>query len=387
MNYSATHLPSTLELASELIRLPSITPEDAGCQNFIRNYLTPLGFACWDLSQNGTSNLWARLGTKRPLLAFAGHTDVVPTGPRDQWKHDPFDPQVDEGILYGRGVVDMKGALAAMLRAATLFIEKNPHFSGSLAFLITSDEEGSATYGTPVALQALKQKGELPDACLIGEPTSDREVGDTLKFGRRGSLNGQLIVQGKQGHVAYPEDAVNPIHALPPYLNALLTHPWDTGDPAFPPASFQVANLRSGTGASNVIPPDLTLQFNLRFPFPFQADHFQRKIEQICHTVQKQLPHVSHTLSWLSAGQPFVTHSPLLLEKVDRAIQKITGKNPIHATNGGSSDGKFIAPLGVPVVELGLCHETAHQINEHAPVQDLDTLTSLYESFLNEFFN
>ncbi len=366
-------MSATLELATELIRCPSITPEDAGCQALLCKRLAALGFEIEPLPFGEVTNCWARRGDARPLFCFAGHTDVVPTGPLEQWTSDPFDPVVHDGRLYGRGACDMKGSLAAMVTATEEFLAAPPNPAGSIAFLITSDEEGPARDGTAKVVERLECRGEKIDYCLVGEPSSDRRLGDLIKNGRRGSISGRLTVHGKQGHVAYPQRAKNPLHAFAPALTELVNQVWDQGNACFPPTTFQVVNLDMGTGADNVIPGRLEAQFNLRFSTELDADGIKRRVETILDRGG-----LDYDLHWRLSGNPFLTPDGVLVDATRAAIAEITGTDTRLSTAGGTSDGRFIAPTGAQVLELGPVNATIHQIDECVGVQELTRLARIY---------
>jgi succinyl-diaminopimelate desuccinylase len=370
---------STLELAMELIRRPSVTPVDAGCQALIAARLARLGFAIEPLPFGNVENLWARRGETKPVLVLAGHTDVVPPGPLEAWQSDPFKPEIRDGRLYGRGAADMKGGLAAMVTAVERFVARYPGHSGSIAFLLTSDEEGPAVNGTAKAIEALQARGELfIDWCLIGEPTGEKTLGDVIKNGRRGSLNGTLRVKGVQGHVAYPMRADNPIHRVIPALSELCATIWDRGNQAFPPTSFQISNIHAGTGADNVIPGDLELLFNFRFSTESTAQSLQQRVVDILDRRG-----VNYSCDWCLSGEPFLTGDGRLLQATRQTIRAITGLETQTSTAGGISDGRFIAPLGVEVIELGPLNATIHKVDECVPVNDLDTLSRIYEQVIS----
>jgi len=372
-------MPSTLDLAIELIRRPSITPEDAGCQALLCERLAALGFGIEPLPFGEVTNCWARRGDARPLFCFAGHTDVVPTGPLEHWTSDPFDPAIRDGRLYGRGASDMKGALAAMITATEGFLAAHPDPAGSIAFLMTSDEEGPARDGTVKVIEWLESRGEKIDYCLVGEPSSDRQLGDLIKNGRRGSITGQLTVHGKQGHVAYPQRAKNPLHACAPALAALIAEVWDQGNAFFPPTSFQIVNLNMGTGADNVIPGRLEAQFNLRFSTELDTDDIKRRVETILGRRG-----FDYDLDWHLSGNPFLTPQGALVDVARAAIAEITGTEPQLSTAGGTSDGRFIAPTGAQVLELGPVNATIHQIDECVGVQELVQLSRIYGRILEK---
>ena len=367
----------TLDLAAELIRRPSVTPEDGGCQDILAQRLAASGFRIEHLPFGEVRNLWARRGTDRPLFCFAGHTDVVPPGPRDHWDSDPFTPGVREGKLYGRGACDMKGEIAAMVTAAEAFVRDHPDHPGSIAFLITSDEEGPSVNGTVRVVETLEARGEKIDWCLVGEPSSHERLGDTLKNGRRGSLNGFLTVKGRQGHVAYPHRAVNPLHVLAPSLVELVDEEWDQGNAFFPPTTFQIANLNTGTGAENVIPGTLTAQFNFRFSTEVTAETLQRRVATILDRGG-----FDYDLAWRLSGDPFLTPAGALVEAASQAVQETLGYRPELSTGGGTSDGRFIAPTGAQVLELGAINASIHQVNEHVGVEELEQLSTIYRRIL-----
>lgn len=370
-----------LPLLLDLIRRPSITPDDAGCQEIISQRLKHFGFKIEPMRFNNVDNLWARHGTRAPLIVFAGHTDVVPPGPLNTWMTDPFEPQVRDGFLYGRGAADMKSGLAAMIIAAETFLQKNVHYAGSIAFLITSDEEGVSIDGTKRVVETLTQRNEKMDYCIIGEATSNSLVGDQIRIGRRGSLSGKLTLFGKQGHVAFPHLAKNPIHLLAPVLQELTTTLWDKGNQYFPPTTFQISNLHAGTGANNVIPGQLDMQFNFRFSTAVTVEELQQCVTKIVEKYSLEFD-----LQWDYSGQPFLTQQGKLISTVKQAIQDITGLDTVLSTGGGTSDGRFIAPTGTEVIELGPCNASVHQVNEHVRVADLDVLARIYERVLEQIF-
>ena len=375
------NMSATLDLTQDLLSRDSITPDDKGCQKLLADRLSAIGFEIEHLrfgqDDDWTDNIWARRGTTGPVFAFAGHTDVVPTGPITDWQSHPFEPEIRDGLLYGRGAADMKGSIAAMVTACERFVAQHPDHTGSLAFLITSDEEGPATGGTVKVIETLEARGEKIDWCLVGEPSSTAKVGDIVKNGRRGSLNGHLTIKGKQGHIAYPHLAENPIHLMAPVLNALCQLEWDKGNADFPPTSFQVSNLNSGTGVTNVIPGVAELVFNFRYSTESTHDQLQQQVETVLN--QHGL---DYDLSWSLSGKPFRTASGPLVDSVKSAIQTVTGYDTELSTSGGTSDGRFIAPTGAQVVELGPCNATIHQVNECVSVKDLDTLSEIYETLL-----
>jgi succinyl-diaminopimelate desuccinylase len=367
----------TLALARDLIARPSVTPDDAGCQALIGLRLAALGFHLEPMPSNGVQNLWARRGTGGPVFCFAGHTDVVPPGPLGDWQSDPFVPEVRDGMLYGRGAADMKGSIAAMVTATEGFVQAHPHHQGSIAFLITSDEEGIATDGTVKVVEALKARGEALDWCLVGEPSCRERLGDTIKNGRRGSLNGFLTVIGRQGHVAYPHLANNPLHAFAPVLARLVAEEWDRGNAHFPPTSFQIANLNVGTGAENVIPGRLSAQFNLRFSSELTEAEIRRRVEAMLDAGG-----LDYELTWRLSGNPFLTPAGALVEAARWSIDAVTGLKAELSTSGGTSDGRFIATLGCQVLELGPLNASIHQADECVAVPDLERLTAIYRGVL-----
>jgi len=370
-------MSATLDLTQDLISRDSVTPDDKGCQLLLADRLSAIGFNIEHLRFGDTDNIWARRGKAGPVFAFAGHTDVVPTGPVADWQSPPFKPTIRDGLLYGRGTADMKGSIAAMVTACERFVAQHSDHTGSLAFLITSDEEGPATGGTVKVIETLEARGEKIDWCLVGEPSSTAKVGDVVKNGRRGSLNGHLTVKGKQGHIAYPHLAENPIHLMAPVLNALCQLEWDQGNEDFPPTSFQVSNLNSGTGVTNVIPGVAELVFNFRYSTESTHEQLQQRVE----TVLNQYG-LDYDLSWTLSGKPFRTASGPLVDSVKSAIQTVTGYDTELSTSGGTSDGRFIAPTGAQVVELGPRNATIHQVDECVSVKDLDTLSEIYENAL-----
>jgi succinyl-diaminopimelate desuccinylase len=363
----------TLALACELIRRRSVTPEDGGCQALLAARLGRLGFDCHALRFGEVDNLWAVLGAGGPLLAFAGHTDVVPPGPGSAWSSDPFEPVLREGMLHGRGAADMKGSLAAMVTAVERLVARI-RLRGRIGFLLTSDEEGPAADGTRRVVEWLRARGERIDWCIVGEPSSDRAVGDVLRVGRRGSLSARLVVRGVQGHVAYPERALNPVHAAAPALAELAATRWDEGNGAFPPTTLQVSNIHAGTGATNVIPGELEVLFNLRFGTASEPAALRARIEALF---------ARHALDcrfeWTLSAEPFLTHGGALLEAARGAIRARTGGEPQLSTGGGTSDGRFIAPLGTDVIELGPCNATIHSADECVRAADLAVLSGIYE--------
>lgn len=366
-----------VNLLKQLISCPSVTPNDAGCQKIIRERLSALGFQCEAMRFGDVDNLWARYGNKGPLFVFAGHTDVVPPGPESDWLSHPFSPEIRGNYLYGRGAVDMKGAIAAMMIAVEKFIHAHPAFPGSIAFLITSDEEGPAVHGTQQVIAALQKRGEKIDYCVIGEPSSDTSVGDQVRVGRRGSLHGKLMVHGKQGHVAHPHLAQNPIHLSAYALHELAETEWDKGNQQFPPTTFQMTNIHSGTGATNVIPGHLEVLFNFRFSTAVTKQQLQERTEAILHKHG-----LKFDIEWRTGAEPFLTREGKLRSATQKAIQEIFSINTRLSTGGGTSDGRFISPTGAEVIELGVSHATAHQVNECVKIEDLAALTTCYERLL-----
>ncbi len=369
----------TLELAIDLMRRPSVTPEDAGCQTVMAQRLTELGFDVEPMRFGEVDNLWARRGESGPLFVFAGHTDVVPPGPLEQWLSDPFQPEIRGELLYGRGAVDMKGSLAAMVTACERFVAAHPDHRGSIGFLITSDEEGPSIDGTIKVVDTLKGRDEKMDYCLVGEPSSRERLGDEVKNGRRGSLNGRLRVHGVQGHVAYPHLARNPLHDFAPALAELCGREWDAGNEHFPPTTFQVSNLQVGTGAENVIPGELEALFNFRFSTEQTADSLKAQVAALLESHD-----LEYELDWKLSGNPFLTASGELVDATARAATEILGHAPALSTSGGTSDGRFIAPTGTQVIELGHLNATIHKVNECVAVADLDRLSLVYERILEK---
>ena len=370
-------MSATLELAQALIARPSVTPEDSGCLGLIAERLAPLGFSLERIDANGVSNLWARRGNARPLVCLAGHTDVVPTGPLDKWGSDPFVPTIRDGKLYGRGAADMKSSLAAFVVAAERFVAATPNHRGSVALLLTSDEEGDAVDGTVRVVEALKARGETIDCCIVGEPTSFNRFGDMIKNGRRGSLSAKLTVKGIQGHVAYPERVRNPVHQAAPALAELAATRWDEGNEYFPPTSFQISNIRAGTGATNVVPGELEVLFNFRFSTASTMEGLQRRVHEILdrHGLE-------YAIHWTLGGRPFLTPRGPLVDAVVDAIHATTGVTPELSTSGGTSDGRFIADICPEVVEFGPLNATIHKIDECVDVADLEPLTAAYQGIL-----
>ncbi|WP_411383134.1 succinyl-diaminopimelate desuccinylase [Pseudomonas sp. L7] len=368
-------LSPTLQLACDLIRRPSVTPVDADCQTLMMNRLGAVGFQLEPMRFEDVDNFWATHGNQDgPVLCFAGHTDVVPTGPVQQWQHEPFDALIDaDGMLCGRGAADMKGSLASMVIASERFVNEHPDHRGKIAFLITSDEEGPAHHGTKAVVELLKARNERLDWCIVGEPSSTTLLGDVVKNGRRGSLGAKLTVRGKQGHVAYPHLARNPIHLAAPALAELAAEHWDEGNAFFPPTSFQISNLNSGTGATNVVPGDLVALFNFRFSTESTVEGLQQRVAAILDKHQ-----LDWSIDWALSGLPFLTEPGELLDAVSSSIKAVTGRDTQPSTSGGTSDGRFIATLGTQVVELGPVNATIHQVDERILASDLDLLTEIY---------
>ncbi len=374
---SDTNLSETLKLAIDLISRTSVTPDDAGCQPLMMKRLDAIGFNTEPLRFGEVDNFWARRGTEGPLFVFAGHTDVVPPGPLEQWDSHPFKPELRDGFLHGRGAADMKGSVAAFVTACERFIANHPDHKGSIGYLITSDEEGPATGGTVKVIEHLENRNEKIDWCLVGEPSSTDKVGDVIKNGRRGSLGCTLTVKGTQGHVAYPHLADNPIHRITPALTELCAQAWDQGNDYFPPTTFQISNIHAGTGATNVIPGEVEVVFNFRFSTEVTPEQLQQRVEHIFN--QHQL---NFTTEWNLSGMPFLTPKGELVTAISDAIKETTGYAPALSTSGGTSDGRFIAPTGAQVVELGPLNATIHKINECVKVADLDALSDIYERIL-----
>jgi len=365
-------MSATLQLAKELISRESVTPADAGCQEVIISRLQAIGFQIERLPFGEVNNFWARLGSSEPLLVFAGHTDVVPPGPLQDWNAPPFSPTESNGLLYGRGAADMKGSIAAMVSACENYLSNNQP-KGSIGFLITSDEEGPATDGTVKVMDWLKTNNININYCIVGEPSSSEVMGDTIKIGRRGSLNGTLSVKGTQGHVAYPQLADNPIHKALLPLAELTRETWDEGNESFPPTTFQISNVNSGTGAVNVIPDSLTVAFNFRFSTELDEICLKQRVESILDSCK-----LDYCLQWELSGNPFLTRPGELVDATCKSIKEIIGIDTILSTSGGTSDGRFIAPTGAQVVELGPCNQSIHKVNEHVIIADLDKLSLLY---------
>ncbi|ADQ84137.1 succinyl-diaminopimelate desuccinylase [Methylovorus sp. MP688] len=366
-------MSKTLDLAQDLIARRSVTPEDLGCQELLISRLEPLGFKIERMRFGDVDNFFARRGTASPLLVFAGHTDVVPTGPVDQWHTPPFEPTIKDGMLYGRGAADMKTSLAAFITSIEEFVARHPDHQGSIGLLITSDEEGIATHGTVKVVEALKARGELIDYCIVGEPTSSKVVGDMIKNGRRGSLSGKLVVKGVQGHIAYPHLVKNPIHLVAPAIKELADTVWDSGNEYFPPTSWQISNMNGGTGATNVVPGEVTIQFNFRFSTASTAEGLREGVHAILdkHALE-------YDLQWELSGKPFLTPKGTLVEAISAAIETAFGVTPELSTSGGTSDGRFIADIASQIVEFGPLNATIHKLNECVGVADIEPLKDAY---------
>jgi succinyl-diaminopimelate desuccinylase len=370
-------MSKTLALTEELIALSSVTPDDNGCQRRLIELLAPLGFHCEPVESGGVTNLWARKGSAQPLLVFAGHTDVVPTGPLDQWHSHPFIPTHRDGMLYGRGAADMKTSIAAMVVAVEEFVAAHPHHKGSIGFLITSDEEGPATDGTVIVCNMLKARGEQLDYCVVGEPTSSHELGDVIKNGRRGSMSGRLAIKGVQGHIAYPQLAKNPIHLAAPALAELAAEHWDEGNEYYLPTSWQMSNIHGGTGASNVIPGEVVIDFNFRFSTASTVEGLQQRVHAILNKHA-----LEYELKWTVSGLPFLTPRGALSDAVTAAIKTETGLDAELSTTGGTSDGRFIARICPQIVEFGPPNGSIHKIDEHIEVRYIDPLKNIYRRTL-----
>ncbi len=375
--FRSKSMSRTLDLTVDLMGRASVTPADEGCQAVMMARLATAGFTVEKLTYGNVENFWARRGSAGPVLCFAGHTDVVPTGPLEEWRTKPFEPTVREGVLYGRGAADMKSGLAAMVTAAEEFVAGHPRHHGTIAFLITSDEEGPSVDGTKRVVETLQGRGERIDWCIVGEPSSESVLGDTIKIGRRGSLSGRLTVHGVQGHIAYPHLAVNPIHTVAPALAELTSRQWDQGNEHFQPTTFQVSNLNSGTGAPNVIPGELKARFNLRYSPVQTLDQLKQTVDGILRKHQ-----VNFTLEWYVSGEPFYTPQGALSDAVCEAVAAIAGQRPKLSTGGGTSDGRFIAALGAQIVELGVINASIHKVNEQVRTADIDDLHRMYVGVL-----
>lgn len=366
-------MSETLALTLDLLARASLTPVDAGCQDVIATRLERIGFRVEKLRYGNVDNLWAMRGNGSPVLCFAGHTDVVPTGPLEEWQSDPFKPEIRDGLLYGRGAADMKSGIAAMVTATEAYIAGGGGQNGAIAFLITSDEEGPSVDGTKRVVETLRARGQRIDWCVVGEPSSERETGDTLKIGRRGSLSGRLTVHGVQGHIAYPQTAENPVHTLAPALAELTARSWDQGNEHFQPTTFQVSNLNAGTGAPNIIPGELKARFNLRFAPVQTVEGLKSTVEEILNRHR-----VRYTLEWYLSGEPFYTRPARLVAEVSAAVKSVSGREPALSTVGGTSDGRFIATTGAEVVELGVPNASIHKVNEHVRIADIDTMHAMF---------
>jgi succinyl-diaminopimelate desuccinylase len=370
-------MSKTLALTEELIALSSVTPDDKGCQRRLIELLSPLGFTCEPIESGGVTNLWARKGSVAPLVVFAGHTDVVPTGPLDQWHSDPFVPTRRDGKLYGRGAADMKTSIAAMVVAAEEFITAHPGHKGSIGFLLTSDEEGPALDGTVVVCEKLKERGEQLDYCLVGEPTSTDQLGDVIKNGRRGSMSGKLIIKGVQGHIAYPQMAKNPIHLAAPALAELAVEKWDDGNEYYLPTSWQMSNIHGGAGATNVIPGEVVIDFNFRFSTASTVESLQQRVHAILNQYDFE-----YDLKWTISGHPFLTPRGTLSDALTAAIKSETGLDADLSTTGGTSDGRFIAKICPQVIEFGPPNGSIHKIDEHIELRFIDPLKNIYRRTL-----
>ena len=375
-------MADTLKLTTELINRKTLTPDDNGCQKIIADRLIKNKFNAEHLRFDDVDNLWITHGNSGPLFVFAGHTDTVPVGPIEKWNTDPFKAEIKEGYLYGRGAADMKSGIAAMVTAAERYVEKNPNHNGTIGFLITSDEEGPSINGTRRVIDYLNEKKIKIDYCVLGEPTSDKRLADVVRIGRRGSLNGILKVNGVQGHVAYPEKARNPIHKAAEFLSELTSIEWDQGNDSFPPTSFQISNINAGTGADNVIPDALNVLFNFRFSTETSQNEIEKKVESLLEKYN-----LNYNLEWKLSGAPFLTDSGSLIDATTAAIKEIVGIDTVYSTGGGTSDGRFIAPTGAQTIELGVVNETIHKINECVKVEDLDTISEIYEKVLDKLLS
>ncbi|WP_416191095.1 succinyl-diaminopimelate desuccinylase [Neisseria sp. CCUG12390] len=367
----------SLDLAKQLISRPSVTPDDQNCQQLLAERLQKIGFTVEEMNFGDTKNIWARRGNSAPVLCFAGHTDVVPSGPAEKWDSPPFEPTERDGRLYGRGAADMKTSIACFVTACERFVAENPHHAGSIALLITSDEEGDAHDGTTKVVDALKARGESIDYCIVGEPTATKTLGDMLKNGRRGSLSGNLTVKGRQGHIAYPHLAVNPVHTFAPALLALTQEVWDNGNDYFPPTSFQISNINGGTGATNVIPGELNVKFNFRFSTESTEESLKQRVHEILDRCG-----VDYDLQWSCSGQPFLTQAGRLTDVARATIQNICGVEAELSTSGGTSDGRFIKAIAAELIELGPSNATIHQINENVLLDDIPKLSAVYEGMM-----
>lgn len=375
-------MDQTLELTTALINRPSVTPEDGGCQQLIAERLAPLGFKAQHLRFDDVDNLWITHGEGAPLFCFAGHTDVVPTGPLAKWDSDPFQAEIRDGYLYGRGAADMKGGVAAMVLAAEEFVSQNADHPGTIALMITSDEEGPSINGTRKVMEYLNEHDIRIDWCVLGEPSSDKQLGDVIRTGRRGSLNGRLVIKGIQGHVAYPDIAENPVHTAAPFLAEIANIEWDQGNDSFPPTTFQISNINAGTGAENVIPGEVHIVFNFRFCTEQTEDSLKQRVVALLEKHK-----LNYDIDWKLSGQPFLTTSGKLVSASQQAIREICDIDTICSTGGGTSDGRFIAPTGAEVIELGVVNDTIHKINECVKVEDLAKLRRIYVTILNQLLS
>ncbi|MDO8909044.1 MAG: succinyl-diaminopimelate desuccinylase [Pseudohongiella sp.] len=377
LKLNSEQLSATAALAVDLIRIPSVTPDDKGCNQLMIDRLSALGFVVEPMRFGNVNNFWARYGSTGPVLCFAGHTDVVPSGPEEKWQSPPFQPAIRDGYLYGRGAADMKGSLAAMITACEAVLTEGQNLNGSIAFLITADEEGAAIHGTREVINTLEAREEKITWCIVGEPSSTNQLGDVVKIGRRGSLHGKLTVHGVQGHVAYPHLARNPIHQAMLPLHDLSNEVWDEGNEAFPPTSFQISNIHSGTGVDNVIPGELEAQFNFRFSTELNETLIRQRTEAILDKYE-----LEYTIEWKLSGLPFLTLNQVLINAVRESIREVNGVLTQPSTTGGTSDGRFIAPTGAEVVELGPCNASIHKIDEHVRLADLDELSKIYQGII-----
>lgn len=370
-------LSPTISLAADLVSRPSVTPKDEGCQHLLATRLAAIGFTNEHMPFEDVDNLWSVRGDSGQVIVFAGHTDVVPTGPTEQWQNDPFSAHIESGYLHGRGAADMKGSIAAMVTATEQFVAANPDHAGRIGFLITSDEEGPALYGTKAVIDTLEARGDKIDYCIVGEPTSSTELGDTIKVGRRGSINCTLKIKGQQGHIAYPQLANNAIHLALPLLEEIRQIQWDQGNDSFPPTSLQFSNINAGTSASNVIPGKLDVVFNVRFSPEISAEQIMQRIDAVIAKHQ-----IAVESEWKLSGDPFQTQYATLIQVTEAAIKSVTGQAPTRSTSGGTSDSRFIAPTGAEVIELGPVNKTIHQIDEKIAVDDLEQLSIVYQHIL-----
>lgn len=374
-------MSETLLLSQELIRCPSVTPNDAGCQAILTERLTKLGFVCEQIDREDVQNLWAIHGNTGPLLVFAGHTDVVPAGAMDQWRHEPFSAEVIDGMLYGRGAADMKGSIAAFTVACEQFLKTHSNYIGRIGFLITSDEEGPAKHGTKAVIKELSKRQQYIDMCIVGEPSSSHKVGDVIKVGRRGSLHGVLTLHGKQGHIAYPHLAENPIHKIGDVINILTRYQFDYGNENFDPTSLQISNIHAGNGTTNIIPAEVQITFNFRYSPESTQHSLKQQVESLLAPLD-----MDYHIDWELSGEPFETKQGDFINCVLQAMQNTLGYTPTLSTSGGTSDGRFIAPTGTQLIELGPINATIHQVNEHVSVNDLDLLADCYYAILKRIF-